>query len=209
MYICFEWVVGTWKTTQSKRLAVYLQNLYPDKQVVWIREPGGTQIAEAIRKLVQWTVFDEEMDPLTDAYLYASARAQLLQTKVAPVLANDWIIVSDRNFCTSLAYQGFAQWLGQDRVREINKEAVGGLIPDIHLFMEMPIEEGLKRIFDHDGDKRERKKKEFFERAYHWYKNLALFHVTRSSWSPIDATGDEDIVFERIRDRLWLFLEKI
>ena len=59
---------------------------YPEKEVVWTREPGGTEIAEAIRTLVQATPFEEPMHPLTDAYLYAAARAQSLHTVVKPVL---------------------------------------------------------------------------------------------------------------------------
>jgi len=59
MYICFEWTVGTGKTTQSKILHDYLQKKYPDREVIRVREPGKTPIAEAIRTLVQWTPFDE------------------------------------------------------------------------------------------------------------------------------------------------------
>lgn len=86
MYIVFEGVVGTGKTTQSKRLAVYLQEMYPDKTVLRVREPGTGEIADAIRKLVQGTEFGEHMDPLCETYLYAASRAQVLMTKVIPVL---------------------------------------------------------------------------------------------------------------------------
>ena len=78
MYIVLEGVVGTGKTTQAALLKEKFQQVYPEKDVVLVREPGGTEIAEAIRTLVQATEFEEEMHPLTDAYLYAAARAQLL-----------------------------------------------------------------------------------------------------------------------------------
>jgi dTMP kinase len=86
MYIVFEGVVGTGKSTQAKSLLAYLQGKYPEKEVVLVREPGGTAIAESIRTLVQATEFDEEMHALTDAYLYAAARAQLIHTYIKPVL---------------------------------------------------------------------------------------------------------------------------
>jgi dTMP kinase len=86
MYIAFEGVVGTGKSTQSKKLLAHLQERYPDKHIELVREPGGTPIAEAIRTLVQGTKFDEQMHALTDAYLYAAARAQLLHGHIKPIL---------------------------------------------------------------------------------------------------------------------------
>ncbi|USN56106.1 MAG: hypothetical protein H6765_05480 [Candidatus Peribacteria bacterium] len=87
----------------------YLQSAHPNKHVELVREPGGTEIAETIRRVVQGTRFTEEMHELTDAYLYAAARAQLLHTKVKPILDAGGIVVSDRNFCSSLSYQGYVQ----------------------------------------------------------------------------------------------------
>ena len=77
--------------------------------MIWTREPGGTPIAEAIRTCVQGTAFDEAMQPLTDVYLYAAARAQLLGSLIKPALERGAWVVSDRNVCSSLAYQGWAQ----------------------------------------------------------------------------------------------------
>ncbi len=109
MYIVLEGVVGTGKSTQSRRLVKALEERYPGKEALLVREPGGGPIAEAIRELVQARTFDEDMHPVTDAYLYAAARAQLIQSTIVPVLANGGIVVSDRNVCSSLAYQGRAQ----------------------------------------------------------------------------------------------------
>ena len=111
-YIVFEGVVGTGKTTQSKRLVEELKKQFPEKEVIWTREPGGSEIAEAIRTLVQATPFTEKMDPMCEAYLYASARAQSLRTVVLPVLAKGGIVVADRSFCSSVAWQGFGRGLG-------------------------------------------------------------------------------------------------
>ena len=106
MYIVLEGVVGTGKSTQAKKLADYLSTQYPDREIILTREPGGTEIAEAIRILVQATEFkSEEMSPLTDIYLYASARAQLIESLIKPALNRNAIVISDRSFCSSLTIQ--------------------------------------------------------------------------------------------------------
>jgi len=78
--------VGTGKSTQSKKLAAWFRDQEPEREVIEVREPGGTEIAETIRNVVQAQLFEEEMDPLTDIYLYAAARAQLLEAVVRPAL---------------------------------------------------------------------------------------------------------------------------
>lgn len=105
MYLVFEGIVGSGKSTQSKRLVEYLRQKYPEREVLHVREPGSTPIAEDIRHLAQGKEWDEVMDPLTNAYLYAAARAQTLRTVVTPALRNGKIVVSDRSFLSSLAYQ--------------------------------------------------------------------------------------------------------
>lgn len=124
MYIVFEGIVGSGKTTQSKKLVEFLRNKYPDREVLHVREPGGTPIAEDIRTLAQAKEWDEPMHPVCNAYLYAAARAQSLHTVVEPALKQGKIVVADRSFVTSLAYQGEAQGLGFEKVLAINEEAV-------------------------------------------------------------------------------------
>ena len=85
MYIAFEGIVGTGKSTQSKKLYDFLKEQYPSKEVIWTREPGGTEIAQKIRECVQGTEYGEEMGPVCEAYLYAASRAQALRTVVKPV----------------------------------------------------------------------------------------------------------------------------
>lgn len=198
MYIAFEWVVGTGKSTQSKKLADYLRTQYPHRHIELVREPGGTKIAEAIRTLVQWTIFTEDMHPLTDAYLYAAARAQLLHGHIQPLLDQWAIVISDRTFISSVAYQWYTQWLGMDVIWDINKQAVVDMLPDVILAMDMPIEIWYNRTYDADGDKRERKPIDFFYTIDEWYRLTAQDTriADRRSW--IDATGSIDEVFDRV-----------
>lgn len=104
MYIVFEGIVGAGKSTQALRFAEYLEK--NGKSVVRVREPGTTPISEDIRTLAQGKIWeDEDMHPITNAYLYAAARAQTLHTVVTPALRDGKTVISDRSFLSSLAYQ--------------------------------------------------------------------------------------------------------
>lgn len=202
MYIVFEWTVGTGKTTQSKMLVEHLQNKFPDREVIRVREPGKTPIAEAIRTLVQGTSFSEEMDPICEAYLYSSARAQLINTVIRPALARWAIVVSDRSFWSSLSYQWFAKGQSIETIREINKPIVEVCLPDMVFFFDMPVDIWLSRTFDSAGDKHELNGKAFFEQAHQGYL-LCLDDPRFAKHSTlIDALGTRKEVFERIISQL-------
>ncbi len=202
MYIVCEWVVWTGKSTQSKRLVERLRETYPTQEVLLVREPGGTQIAEAIRTLVQATPFEETMQPLTDVYLYAAARAQLLWDIVKPALDRGAWVVSDRNVCSSLAYQWWTQGVGIDVVWQINAPAVLQAPPTALLFFDLPIDMWLSRVFDLQGDKRELKGKDFFVRVYEWYRQIPLQTPLGASYYAVDVTGSPDEVFEKLKQKV-------
>lgn len=208
MYLVCEWVVGTGKTTQSKRLVERLQHTYPGQEVLRIREPWGTQIAEAIRTLVQWTQFDEPMQALTDVYLYAAARAQLLWAVVKPALARGARVVSDRNVCSSLSYQWRTQGVGMETVRQINAPAVLDVLPTKILFFDLPVAIGLQRTFDAAGDKWETKGQEFFQRAYEGYIKIPEYTSLGEVFARVDVAGTPEEVFEKIRQLVLPFLPK-
>jgi dTMP kinase len=108
-YIVLEGPNGVGKTYQAKRL--YEEFKRRNIPVEFVFEPGGSEIAVAIRELVQGTRFNEEMDPLVEAYLYTAARIQLLRVKIKPLLDDGINVISDRNFVTSLVYQGLYRGL--------------------------------------------------------------------------------------------------
>lgn len=202
MYIAFEWIVWTWKSTQSKRLAEKLQQHYPDREVVHVREPGSTEISEKIRSVVQWEDFNhftEEMDADTEAYLYSAARAQLLNTLVLPTLQRWGIVISDRTFITSLAYQWHAMTWDVEHIWNINKPIVEQRIPDLVLVFSMDIEEALARTFDGDWDKHELKTIEFFNKAQEGFINNSQDSRFAKHSEIIDAQGTIEQVEERVR----------
>ena len=149
MYIVFEGIAGAGKSTQIQRLQEFFSRNYPNKEVLFVREPGSTPIATDIRELAQAKHWDDDyMHPLTNAYLYASARAQLLHTVVIPALAVENIVISDRSFLSSLAYQGEAQKLGFDKVMSVNKDAIEDILPDVVLYLDVDVDMAMKRTFD-------------------------------------------------------------
>jgi len=123
MFVTFEGVDGSGKSTQAELAAAFLAEC--GGEVVATREPGGTPLGERIRNLL---LDGPEMTAWAEASLFAAARAELAERVIRPALARDAIVVSDRYVDSSLAYQGVARALGIDRVLELNA-AVADLVP--------------------------------------------------------------------------------
>lgn len=197
-YIVFEGVVGAGKTTQSKQFAQVLQDRYPDREIVWTREPGGDAIAEAIRDLVQVQSFAVAMDPLCEVYLFAAARAQSLRTVVKPALDRGAIVIADRNFVSSVAFQGFGRGLGMETTLKINQEAIGVCLPDFLLFLDLPLDIALARTHDRLGDKFESLDRSFFDKVEQGYKEMSVHPLLRNIWHGVDADRPKEEVFTEI-----------
>jgi dTMP kinase len=205
-YIIFEGVVGTGKSTQATKLYEYLKKKYPQKEVILTREPGGSEIAETIRKLVQGTEFNEKMTSECEAYLYAASRAQTIKSIVKPVLDKDGIVISDRSFISSLAYQGFTRGLSIEKVLEINKIALNNVFPSLVIYINLDLKTGLGRTFDKEGDKFEKENISFFEKIDRGYIEVSLFPQFKNIWVNIDGSGDKEAVFNRIKKSTMDFL---
>jgi len=197
LYIAFEGIVGSGKSTQVRKLGEYLQWEWHD--VVHVREPGTTPIAEDIRHLAQVKDWEgEDMHPLTNAYLYAAARSQTLHTVVQPALDAGKIVVADRCFLSSCTIQWEAQWLGMNTVLWVNKSAVWKIIPDIIFYLDVDIDLALSRIFDVGWDKFEREGREFYTKIIRGYEKISKWKKLRWRFVRIDASGTEEEVFDRI-----------
>jgi dTMP kinase len=189
-YIVFEGIVGCGKTTQSKLLATRLN-------AVWTREPGGEEISDEIRRVVQGTMFETEMDPVCEAYLYAASRAQTLRKIVKPALAHGKTVISDRSVFTSVIFQGITRNLGMNTVLKINKIATENILPDLIIFLDIPIDIALSRARDLSGDKFENMGKEFFIKVRKGYQKLA--EIYKRKFVIIDGSGTP----EEVADRIW------
>src|SRR5271170_8072850 len=134
--ISFEGSEGSGKSTQITHLAARLQKLKRD--VVSVREPGGTEIGEQIRNIIVHNSKGDEMCAETELLLFAAARAQLVREVIAPALMRRSIVLSDRFLDSSTVYQGVGRNLAADPVNQINRFAVGNVMPDLTIVIDVP-----------------------------------------------------------------------
>lgn len=171
LLITFEGPDGSGKTTQISLLKEYLSS--KGYEVIYTREPGGTDISEKIRDIILDNK-NSEMSAMCEALLYASSRAQLVHQIIKPALSEGKIVVMDRFVESSIVYQGIGRSLGTDRIRSINDAATEGLKPDITFMMTIPFEEGLKRKAKQKSfDRLENSGDDFHRRVYEGYMSLA------------------------------------
>ncbi|KXK15058.1 MAG: thymidylate kinase [Chloroflexi bacterium OLB14] len=142
MFITLEGPEGSGKTSHIPHLVEYLRE---QGHVVFpTREPGGTSISEQIRDILH-DMKNAEMHPRTETLLYQSARAQIVEQVIKPRLANKEIVISDRYYDSTIAYQGYGHQQNLDEIRALVKYATGGLSPDLTILLDLDVEVGLKR----------------------------------------------------------------
>jgi dTMP kinase len=179
--IAVEGIDGAGKTT----LAEGLSRARPE--LVVLREPGGAAVSERVRELVRDPAL--EVSPRAEALLYAAARAELVATKVVPLLESGTTVLLDRYVDSSLAYQGAGRALGVDAIAAVNAFATGGLAADLTLYLRVPPEVGAAR---RDGEDRlERAGEAFFARVVEAYDALA---AASDRYVVLDGTLPPDAV---------------
>ncbi|MDO4911947.1 MAG: dTMP kinase [Lactobacillus sp.] len=179
-FISFEGPDGSGKSTVLKETLARISDRLTTQYLV-TREPGGSKIAEAIRDLIL-DPSHMEMDPKTEALLYAASRSQHLEEIVIPALEAGMLVVSDRYIDSSLAYQGVGRNLGIPDVLAINDFATKGLMPDLTIFLDVPPEVGLARIEkDRPGqeDRLEKEKLDFHRRVHEGYETVNELYPDR------------------------------
>ncbi len=197
LFIVLEGVEGAGKSTQCRLLGGWLQELGLSHTLA--REPGGTPVGEAIRGVV----LDQgelTMPPRTELFLILAARAAFVRDVVAPALQRGEIVVVDRFDLSTFAYQGFGRGLDLGRVREANAFATQGLIPDLYLVLDLPVEEGMRRKGgEGGGDRIEREGPGFLGRVREGYGELAR---SEPGAVLVEAGGEESAVQQALRSLL-------
>lgn len=194
MFVSFEGLDGSGKTTQVERLRVSLEA--EGREVVTAREPGGTELGEQIRALV---LHGGEMTPWAEALLYAAARAELVAEVIEPALARGADVLLDRYFDSSVVYQGVGRGLGRDEVLQLNLLAVGGLVPDRTFVLAVDAGRSLGRVGGLP-DRIEREDAAFHERVAAGYEELASLFPERVV--VLDGSLDPDALAERVQGEL-------
>lgn len=145
VFMTFEGPEGAGKTTLIRALSQVLAEelIVP---LLLTREPGGNVIAEKIREIILDPAH-QEMDARTEALLYVASRRQHLVDNVQPALARGEVVVCDRFVDSSIAYQGHARGIGVDNIQMINAFAIESCMPDVTFYIDIPVEEGLRRIY--------------------------------------------------------------
>lgn len=173
-FITFEGLDGSGKTTAIKKVIQLLNDHIDKGNIVYTREPGGSQISENIREVILGKDSDK-MDKRTEALLYAASRRQHLVEKILPALKEDKIVLCDRFVDSSIAYQGAGRGIDIQAIKDINEFATEGLKPDLTFYFDLTPEEGLKRIKENRQDETNRLDQE----------RLSFYYKVRSGYQQI------------------------
>jgi len=196
VFITFEGIDGVGKSTQLDLLQGWLEAR--GREVVRTLEPGGTELGQEIRHLLLHRKGD--VAARAEALLYAADRAHHVATKIRPALAEGKVVLSDRYFDSSVAYQGAARELDVKEVRNISLWAVDNLIPDLTVLLDLDAQAAIQRRnkTGTEPDRLEREKVDFFERARSQYLELAK----ESRFLVVDATLSIDEIQQQVRARV-------
>jgi dTMP kinase len=194
MFVTFEGLDGSGKTTQARLLGEWLTER--GRSVLLTREPGGTPVGEAVRDVV---LHGHDMAPWAEAALYAAARADHVAQAIRPALARGEDVVCDRYLDSSVAYQGAARGLGEERVRELNLMVTDGLLPD-RTFLVLLDPDEARRRGARDPDRIEREGEAFWRRADESFRALAAEFPERIV--PLDGSAGPDEIAAEVREHV-------
>lgn len=193
-FIAFEGGDGSGKTTHARRVAAH-------RNAMFTREPGGTAVSESLRELLLDP--DVAVSPRAEALLMAASRAQLVAEVIAPALERGIDVVTDRFLASSLAYQGYGTGLPVDEVRSLSVFATAGLLPELNVLIDVPVDQSLARLAGRP-DRFEGEDRAFHERVREGYLQLAAAEPDR--WVVIDGRGSLEevgaLVDEALAQRL-------
>jgi dTMP kinase len=198
--IVFEGAEGAGKTTQIRLLAERLA--IARIPCVAVREPGGTPVGDEIRNIVLHP--EQQLTHATEALLFMASRAELVSREIRPALEEGAVVLVDRFFLSTYAYQIVGRGLPEAEVRAANRLATGGLVPDLTLLLDITAEEGLGRA-DARGsrDRIEQVADEFHQRVSHAFRRFSdsTWQHSHPECGPInliDGTGDAATVQKRV-----------
>lgn len=203
MFITFEGIEGSGKTTQINLLFEYLKNKGYD--VIKTREPGGTRIGELLRELLLNK--EREINPKTELLLIMAIRAQHVEDVIKPAMREKKIILCDRFFDATYAYQGHGRGIDINVIEFINRFATGGVTPDLTILIDCDVNDGLNRRLNDSGhmDRFEKEAISFHKKIRDAYLKLAREQEER--FLVVDGSESVEKIHEIIKDRVDRFIE--
>lgn len=195
LFVSFEGGDGAGKSTQLLRVASWLVE-HAGRDVVRTREPGGTELGRLLRRAV---LHGDEVDPRTEALLYAADRAHHVASLVRPALARGAVVLTDRYLDSSVAYQAGGRRLDADDVEQLSLWATGGLLPDLTVLLDVDPGEGLSRLTG-DPDRLERAGDEFHARTRQAFLDRAAQDPRR--WLVLDGAAPREEITAAVVARL-------
>ena len=180
LFIVFEGLDGSGKSTQQQLLNDKLQ--FDKISNISFREPGSTVIGDQIIKILQ---SDQKLSPLSELLLFYVSRSAIIEEKIKPALANYDVVICDRYFYSSVAYQGYGRGMNIGFINQINDEVVKNIIPDLIFYMDISWEEKKKRKGININDRFEKEDRVFHNKVRSGYKSMAK--KDSDKWKIIDA----------------------
>ncbi len=193
-FISLEGGEGCGKTSQIPQLVEYLRS--KGLTVFPTREPGGTSISEQIRDVLH-DLKNDDMLPRTETLLYQAARSQIVEQVIIPRLKDGEIVISDRYYDSTIAYQGYGHRQNIDEIKSLVRYATGGLTPDFTILLDVDVETGLSRKGkQQEINRMDLMEKEFHMRVHQGYQRMVQEEPTR--WVVIDANLPKEVVYSEL-----------
>jgi len=197
-FIVFEGGDGSGKSTQAQSLYRRLRRRCV--KVLRTHEPGGTPLGQALRRLLK---SGEAMTPISELMLFEAARAQLVQQVIRPFLDEGGVVIADRYTSSTMAYQGYGRGLDRELIERLDREATGGLKPDLTVFLDLPVEVALARKGGGPGDNFDDAPLDFHRRIHRGYSALAASDP--KGWLVLDG----QLPPEEISRQIWARVQTI
>ena len=199
LFIVFEGLDGSGKSTQQQLLNVKLKS---DKiSTITFREPGSTMIGNQIVEILQ---SDQKLSPLSELLLFYVSRSAIIEEKIKPALDNHDVVICDRYFYSSIAYQGYGRGIDINFINQINDQVVKNIIPDLIFYMDINWEEKKNRKGINVKDRFEKEDRNFHNKVRSGYKSLAKKDLDK--WKIIDAEEDvnkiSSFIYETVKSKL-------